>query len=469
MTAKAGAFGFAPKVKIEPISEKAKYEQVWEHEEYRTVAPGEDAAFLFKRVVSPQKNESLIDFGCGTGRGGVALAALCKLNVTLLDFAGNCLDKDSREYLQEFPHKIKFVEHDLTQPTELRAMYGYCTDVMEHIPPEQVDAVLNTILSSARKVFFQIACVEDQLGKLIGQPLHLSIHDHKWWRQKLEDMGCIVRWEHDFGSHCCFYVSRWATVADMVPRGTVNTTPDEMKEHIVANLSSGYAEVKPHDTNDIEVMILAGGPSLADFEDEIIRKRAEGMPLITVNGAYHWAIDKGLKPSAQIIGDCREWNRRFVIPRVDGCRYLLNAACHPSVVKAAPKEQTFLWLAGDSEHVREALKPFDGDHFPVHGGSTTMLRALPLMRMLGYRKFHIYGWDSCLRDDTHHAYVQPENDDKTITTVTVKGRSFKCHPWMAVQAQEFITIQKMIADEMEMAVYGDGLIRWIIEAHAEES
>lgn len=97
-----------------------------------------------------------------------------------------------------------------------------------------------------------------------------------------------------------------------------------------------------------------------------------------------------------------------------------------------------------------------------------MLRALPLMRMLGYRKFHIYGWDSCIREDAHHAYAQPENDDTRLTEVTVKGRTFKCHPWMAVQAQEFITITRMLADEIEMEIYGDGLIAHIVRSHAEE-
>jgi hypothetical protein len=459
--------GHAPAVAVQP-TEKAKYEQIWAHDQYRSVSPGEHSALLFKKIVNPEKGQTCIDFGCGTGRGGSALAVFCKLNVTLMDFAGNCLDQDTRELIEEFPDKLKFVEHDLTKPSDLRAMYGYCTDVMEHIPPHEVDQVLDTILSSAKKVFFQISCEDDQLGVLIGQPLHLSVHNHEWWRKKLEDQGCIIRWEQDCTSHCCFYVSRFASVTDLVPRGAVNTDTDEMQRNIVANLAAGYREVTPHDTNDIEVMLLAGGPSLEDYADEIIKRRAEGMPLITVNGAYHWAIGHGMKPSAQIIGDCREWNRRFVIPAVDGCRYLLNAACHPSVIKAAPSEQVLLWLAGDGDHVKEALKGFTGDHFPVHGGSTTMLRAIPLMRMLGYRKFHIYGWDSCLREEQHHAYAQPENDDPRITTVTVKGREFRCHPWMAVQAQEFVTITRMIADECELEVYGDGLISWIIKANAEE-
>jgi hypothetical protein len=138
-------------------------------------------------------------------------------------------------------------------------------------------------------------------------------------------------------------------------------------------------------------------------------------------------------------------------------------------VKAAPADQTYLWHPGPNNDVAEVLKDLPGEHFPVNGGSTVMLRALPLLRMLGFQRFHIYGWDSCLRDDEHHAYSQDENTENDLTEITVGGRTFKCRLWMAAQAQEFIIIQKLIADEVEMAVYGDGLIAEIIKAHAEDN
>jgi SAM-dependent methyltransferase len=420
-------------------------------------------------VVRPVKGADCIDFGCGTGRGGHALAALYGLNVTLVDFASNCLDADVREALDEFPDKLRFAQHDLTKPLDIKSRYGFCTDVMEHIPPDQVDTVLENILTAAKSVFFQIACVEDKLGGLVGHPLHLTVENHDWWKAKLEEHGCFIRWSKDCTSHALFYVSRFATPADFLPHLRVNTPTEERKANVLANMALGLPECVPHETQNIEVMILAGGPSLADFEADIREKRAEGMPLITVNGAYNWALDRGLKPSATIIADPREFNKRFVEPHVEGCKYLLGSVCHPEVVKAAPADQTYLWHPGPNNDVAEVLKDLPGEHFPVNGGSTVMLRALPLLRMLGFQKFHIYGWDSCLRDDEHHAYSQDENTENDLTEITVGGRTFKCRLWMAAQAQEFIIIKKLIADEVEMAVYGDGLIAEIIKAHAEDN
>jgi hypothetical protein len=52
--------------------------------------------------------------------------------------------------------------------------------------------------------------------------------------------------------------------------------------------------------------------------------------------------------------------------------------------------------------------------------------------------------------------------------ITVGGKVFHGPLWMIAQAQEFMLIQRMIASEVEMAVYGDGLISHIIKTYATE-
>jgi hypothetical protein len=66
------------------------------------------------------------------------------------------------------PRILPFLEWDLSLPCPLRAPYGYCCDVMEHIPPDQVDAVLSNIKDSAETVVFRIEYEPDVMGKLIG-------------------------------------------------------------------------------------------------------------------------------------------------------------------------------------------------------------------------------------------------------------------------------------------------------------
>jgi hypothetical protein len=91
--------------------------------------------------------------------------------------------------------------------------------------------------------------------------------------------------------------------------------------------------------------------------------------------------------------------------------------------------------------------------------------------MLGYQKFILYGCDSCIIEDKHHAYEQSENEKDLIVPVIVDpgGRVFRCHPWMASQATEFIDFIKYMGDEIELDVKGDGLLSHILNVGAEQA
>ena len=127
-------------------SEAAKYSAVWSHDAYRKVAPGEHHVQKFLELAKPRKDHVLCDFGCGTGRGALAIAAYSDVSVVGVDFASNCLDGEVREQLGE---RFRFVEHDLTTPLKESFDYGFCTDVLEHIPTEDVDKVLVNIFTAA--------------------------------------------------------------------------------------------------------------------------------------------------------------------------------------------------------------------------------------------------------------------------------------------------------------------------------
>ena len=99
--------------------------------------------------------------------------------------------------------------------------------------------------------------------------------------------------------------------------------------------------------------------------------------------------------------------------------------------------------------------------YPVPGGSTVLLRAIPLFRMLGFKRFHIFGCDSCLEDGAHHAYAQSENDNQVVVSVRIGDKVFACHPWMVSQAKEFIDLIKCMGDVMELEIYG-GMLHQIL-------
>jgi SAM-dependent methyltransferase len=466
-TAKAGAVGHPPTVKV-GMTEKTKYEKMWDIDMYRLTSPGEQAATEFLSQAKPLKDSTVIDFGCGTGRGGLMICALGNTVVTLLDFAGNALDEDVMKATITQSKRISWLQHDLTKPIPITASYGFCTDVMEHIPPEQVDLVLKNILRSAAHVFFQIDLGEDNMGARIGETLHLSIHPYSWWVKKLRDHGCVIHWSYNHEDRACrFYVSAWADQERIEYEGAVNTELDVVRENIKENSKTDYQVIHPHQLQETEVMMICGGPSLNDYTDEIIELRAKGMPMITCNGTYNWAIQNGMTPSMQLLIDAREFNKRFVSPVVDDCKYMIASQAHPSVYEGLPLDRTFAWHVSLSTEVGDLLDELYEIWFPCPGGSTVTLRGLCLLRMLGFHKIHMYGFDSCFREDEHHAYSQPENDYKSgPIPVSCGGKVFWLDPWMYTQATEFMQMVEMFGDEIDLNVKGDGLIAHIIKTGA---
>lgn len=182
----------APK---EVLDEAAKYEKMWGVADYRTLSPGEEIAGKFLSLVEP--DGLVIDFGCGTGRGGMRLADN-GIDVLLVDFVDNSRDEAAK--------RLPFLKSDLTKPIPAQAPYGFCTDVLEHIPPGDVDAVINNVMNSAPKTFFQISTVPDEMGMLIGEHLHLTVRPHAWWRETFQRLGYFISWQQMTPISSCFLV-----------------------------------------------------------------------------------------------------------------------------------------------------------------------------------------------------------------------------------------------------------------------
>lgn len=195
---------------VPPMTEREKYQKAWMHPLYGRTSPGELAAPVFLDVVKP--DGLVIDFGCGTGRGALAINE-AGVDVLLVDFTDNCREKAA--------FRLPFIQWDLTAPCEASAPYGFCADVMEHIPTEDVATVLRNIFASAPRVFFQISTVPDAFGAEIGARLHLTVRTHDWWADMLARFG-VIEWQDETPTFSRFYAIAKAQLTTAFPsEGTV--------------------------------------------------------------------------------------------------------------------------------------------------------------------------------------------------------------------------------------------------------
>ena len=182
--------------------EYLKYREIYNHTTYEAMPgpPREVKDFLSRYKLSP--GDVIIDFGSGPGYASNYFHKE-GLRVIAIDIAPNAM-RD--EFLGKFP-LIVSAFWDL--PAKLNAKWGYCTDVMEHIPPARIDEVLGIMSSSAsNSMFFNISLRPDGCGAVFNKVRHLSVYPREWWEAKL--LQFWQRCEFVRGSHqqyACFVVS----------------------------------------------------------------------------------------------------------------------------------------------------------------------------------------------------------------------------------------------------------------------
>lgn len=183
--------------------ESEKYVQAWNWPKYREKTDGGPLVDHAFAVMGCQPGESLIDWGCGTGRPAAAFARR-GLVVHGVDIAPNCLDEDVLPQLQSFTVATMW---DPLLPAWLESDYAFCTDVLEHIPPEKLDACLLTIRSRTHKAaVIQVFTELDRSGPKMSPPqrLHLSVQSAEAWHQQLEGYWSRVHQQLAKGARAAF-------------------------------------------------------------------------------------------------------------------------------------------------------------------------------------------------------------------------------------------------------------------------
>lgn len=170
--------------------EKDRYEELINGmPEYLENSPGAHHAELFMEMSGAQPGDSVLDAGCCSGKGAVALAEL-GLKPSLQDITDvGLVDEAKLFYFNELP-----VWADVAGQFD----WVYCTDLMEHIPTEFVMLSLSRLCQRAKKgAFFTISLQPDQFGVYIGEPLHLTVQPYVWWRERIKDVA-TMREQRDF-------------------------------------------------------------------------------------------------------------------------------------------------------------------------------------------------------------------------------------------------------------------------------
>ena len=224
--------------------------------------------------------------------------------------------------------------------------------------------------------------------------------------------------------------------------------------------------------NDGNAILVGCGPSI---ESEEVKKSIRGQwqkgrPIFAIKGAHDWLIQEmSIIPDLCVFLDPQD----HMIDRIQlagqwpythrGVVYLLASQCSPKMFELLKKYKVVMWHALSNVGEKKLLK----GRLMVGGGTTSGLRTFNLAYLMGFKRFHLYGFDSCNKDE-NSKYKRVNihtGGDHAVKVIKVhsNGKDHWCNPAMAGQANEFQDMIKMFGGDIRIKVYGDGLISSLME------
>ena len=247
--------------------------------------------------------------------------------------------------------------------------------------------------------------------------------------------------------------------------------PEERLEHIKQAIERGLEEFGGSDPHDKEICIVGSVPSVRSQIKKIRKLKRDGCMILAVKGAHDFLIQKKIKPHAALAVDpqphiVRCFRKKFPKGDPDRPAYLIASQCHPEVFDYLSDQRVIVWhLLATSSH--EFLK----GRLQVGGGSTSGSRGIVLAYMMGFRNFHLFGFDSCLAGDDSKKLRKVTGEtwgkeNEKILQLMCEGKTFYADPAMAAQANEIQDVFAMLQGA-RFKGYGHGLIQTVIESNAK--
>jgi len=234
---------------------------------------------------------------------------------------------------------------------------------------------------------------------------------------------------------------------------------DELYEHIRLALERGLPLIGEHLPHDGVAVLVGSGPSVAGQLESIKKHRERGDAIIAIKDAHDWLIENGLVPDYALAVDPQPGRWSCFRRKHKDVKYLIGSQCHPNMFDHLADQRVYLWHL----YVTEG-QTYPPNSILVTGGTTSGLRAITLSYSMGFRKFYLYGYDSCLKEG--ELRVDGSGDKSKVVTIIVGGKRFDTTPSMAAQANEFQNLFQVMPD-IDIESHGRGIITTILEERAK--
>lgn len=252
----------------------------------------------------------------------------------------------------------------------------------------------------------------------------------------------------------------------------------------IANILVNEARDLPH-LDFKRIAVCASGPSLSDHIEDIRARQQAGWHVAAMNGAYNFLQDHGIIADMFFMVDARlDKNLPFISRPHPNTAFYIASQCQPEIFEALRGPwpwpiHVHLWPMFHDEAGLKAIQDTRRDRGACFVGSLNVGQSCftPIW-VMGYKVWHLFGYDGSTRGDAKHAFSQPQNDGEAVQEFfwpmaedgsAIEGvtKRYLATPTMAHSAQCFpdrVSYFRRLGIEIE--VIGEGLIPDMVAALA---
>jgi hypothetical protein len=179
-------------------------------------------------------------------------------------------------------------------------------------------------------------------------------------------------------------------------------------------------------------------------------------------------VARGVIPQWHVECDPREHKVWFVAKPHPETTYCIASTCHPKMFARLRRNRVLMWHGYTDDDTRrqvELVENLEPGARLMAGGTNVGMRALSIGLELGYREFHLWGFDCCYGETQwagdHSGEPHPE------VKIEVEGKIFKTSEMMMQSTDDYFNLMPMLRGS-KVWIHGGGLLSERLKLYARD-
>lgn len=210
-------------------------------------------------------------------------------------------------------------------------------------------------------------------------------------------------------------------------QGTCKFTPKILYGNMRTNLARGIPDIY-HITNTYcgSIVVIGGGPSIDGEIDTIKKLISEGAKTMVISRMYPWCADHDIKADFVCSLDSMDRQKLGFAKLQTDTIHLMASVSLPESFDLLKNHTSYIWDTKDDKKAK-IIRATNGYRVAtvMNGGGSVMISAASLAMNLGFKDYHIFGFDCLMpsREKTHAAGIVAENVPVPLFEATIEGET----------------------------------------------